>query len=70
MSASPGFLVAGSLLADVLDHDELATGEARGGAFFGFWSFALKLAAGAGPPIVGVVLGALGYVPNRRSRRR
>jgi GPH family glycoside/pentoside/hexuronide:cation symporter len=64
-----GFLVAGSLLADVLDHDELATGEARGGAFFGFWSFALKLAGGAGPPIVGAVLGALGYCRTCDRRR-
>ena len=40
---------------------------ARGGAFFGFWTFALKLAAGAGPPIVGAVLGALGYVAERRA---
>ncbi len=34
------------------------------GAFFGFWSFALELAAGTGPPVVGGVLGALGYTLN------
>jgi GPH family glycoside/pentoside/hexuronide:cation symporter len=57
-----GFLIASSLLADVLDHDELVTGDQRGGAFFGFWTFALKLANGLGPPIAGGLLGAAGYV--------
>jgi GPH family glycoside/pentoside/hexuronide:cation symporter len=60
-----GFIVAASLLADVLDHDELTTGEQRGGAFFGFWTFALKLAGGLGPPIVGGVLAWAGYVANQ-----
>jgi GPH family glycoside/pentoside/hexuronide:cation symporter len=60
-----GFILAGSLLADVLDHDELTTGEQRAGAFFGFWTFANKLASGFGPLVVGPVLGALGYVANQ-----
>jgi GPH family glycoside/pentoside/hexuronide:cation symporter len=60
-----GFIVAASLLADVLDHDELTTGEQRGGAFFGFWTFALKLASGLGPPIVGATLAWAGYVANQ-----
>jgi sugar (glycoside-pentoside-hexuronide) transporter len=60
-----GFVVAASLLADVLDHDELATGEQRGGSFFGFWTFATKVAGGIGPPVVGAVLAMAGYVPNQ-----
>jgi sugar (glycoside-pentoside-hexuronide) transporter len=60
-----GFIILASLLADVLDHDEWTTGLQRGGAFFGFWTLALKLSASVGPPIVGFWLGRLGYVPNQ-----
>ncbi len=65
-----GFVVAASLLADVLDHDELTTGEQRGGAFFGFWTFATKFASGVGPPLVGAVLWMAGYVPNQPQSER
>jgi GPH family glycoside/pentoside/hexuronide:cation symporter len=60
-----GFVVTASLLADVLDHDELTTGEQRGGAFFGFWTFATKFTSGFGPPLVGGALALVGYVPNQ-----
>lgn len=60
-----GFVITGSLLADVLDHDELTTGEQRGGAFFGFWTFANKFGAGVGPPVVGGILWLAGYLPNQ-----
>jgi glycoside/pentoside/hexuronide:cation symporter, GPH family len=63
-----GFIVLASLLADVLDHDEWVTGRRRGGAFFGFWALATKLSAGAGPPLVGLALGRLGYVPNQEQQ--
>ena len=32
-----GFLLVSSLLADILDMDELETGAQRAGAFLGFW---------------------------------
>lgn len=60
-----GFIVLASLLADVLDHDEWTTGEQRGGAFFGFWALATKLSASVGPPVVGSLLGWVGYAPNQ-----
>jgi GPH family glycoside/pentoside/hexuronide:cation symporter len=59
-----GFIVASSLLADILDHDEFTTGERRGGAFFGFWTFASKFGIGIAPPLVGGVLWWAGYMPN------
>jgi GPH family glycoside/pentoside/hexuronide:cation symporter len=64
-----GFIVVlTSLLADVLDHDEWATGQRRGGAFFGFWTLAIKVTAAVGPPIVGLCLGRLGYVANQATQ--
>jgi GPH family glycoside/pentoside/hexuronide:cation symporter len=59
-----GFVIVTSLLADVLDVDELETGEKRAGAFLGFWSVIVKAAQSVGPVIVGWALAVAGYVPN------
>ncbi len=59
-----GFINAFSLLADILDADELETGTQRGGAFFGFWTFSVKVAWAAGAVLVGWMLALVGYVPN------
>jgi GPH family glycoside/pentoside/hexuronide:cation symporter len=59
-----GFINAFSLLADILDADELETGTQRGGAFFGFWTFSVKVAWAAGAVLVGWTLALVGYVPN------
>jgi GPH family glycoside/pentoside/hexuronide:cation symporter len=54
-----------SMVADLIDHDEAATGMRREGAYFALWSFATK----AGNAITGFaalqVLDAVGYVPGR-----
>lgn len=59
-----GFINTTSLLADIVDVDELETGVPRAGAFFGFWTFAMKGAGAAGAVLVGWTLFIVGYVPN------
>ncbi len=59
-----GFMIVASLLADVLDADELDTGAQRAGAFLGFWTLVMKGAAAVGPLLVGWMLASVGYVPN------
>lgn len=73
-----GLLVAGSgiggvavlampyaMQADVIDHDELRTGERREGLYGGLWSIAEKTAAGLGLGLSMLTLDAVGYRPNQ-----
>ncbi len=53
-----------SIQADVIDYDELLTGERREGRYIGLWSIAKKLAAAIGVGVGLSVLGLAGYVPN------
>jgi glycoside/pentoside/hexuronide:cation symporter, GPH family len=53
-----------AITADIVDHDELETGQRREGAFFGFWTLAMKLSAALANGVVGVALELFGYVPN------
>ncbi|MFN8644604.1 MAG: MFS transporter, partial [Candidatus Binatia bacterium] len=62
-TASGSLTLAGSQAIDVVDVDELATGEQRAGAYFGIWAFGLKLAVAVGQFLAGVLLDAVGYVP-------
>lgn len=72
-----GLLVAGSgiggvatlaipyaMQADVIDHDEVTTGERREGLYGGLWSIAEKTAAGVGLGVSMLVLDGAGYQPN------
>jgi GPH family glycoside/pentoside/hexuronide:cation symporter len=52
-----------ALKADVIDRDELATGERKEGAYFAAWSFVSKLASGIMIGIVGLALDLSGFVP-------
>ncbi len=56
--------LAPSMQADVIDYDELVTGERRDGQFVGLWMVAEKLAAAIGVGLALPLLGAVGYVPN------
>jgi len=53
-----------SIQADVIDYDELLTGERRGGRYIGLWSIAKKLAAAVGVGAGLSILGLAGYIPN------
>jgi GPH family glycoside/pentoside/hexuronide:cation symporter len=55
-------LIPWSMLGDVIDEDELASGERRDGLYAGFFTFLRKLGGAAGVAVAGVVLDAAGFV--------
>jgi GPH family glycoside/pentoside/hexuronide:cation symporter len=59
-----GGMVSPSMLADVIDGDELKTGERKEGAYNAAWGFALKVANAAMILFASLVLQGLGFVPN------
>jgi GPH family glycoside/pentoside/hexuronide:cation symporter len=50
---------------DVVDFDELETGERREGAYFGIWTLGLKVMSACGILLSGGLLQVVGYVPDR-----
>lgn len=52
-----------AIQADVIDFDEMLTGERREGQYVGLWSIAKKLAAALGVGVGLAVLGSAGYEP-------
>jgi GPH family glycoside/pentoside/hexuronide:cation symporter len=53
-----------AIQADVIDYDELLTGERREGQYIGWWSISKKLAAALGIGAGLSILGMAGYTPN------
>lgn len=53
-----------SIQADVIDWDELQTGERKEGAYFAAWAFASKTAGALASSFVGLSLTQIGFVPN------
>ena len=53
-----------AIQADVIDYDELLTGERREGQYIGWWSISKKMAAAVGIGAGLAILGMAGYVPN------
>jgi Na+/melibiose symporter-like transporter len=51
-----------SLVADIVDYDELMTGEEKEGLYFGFWKMGTKLAQAFGLGVSGILLDAIGIV--------
>jgi Na+/melibiose symporter-like transporter len=59
--AAAGLVTAGSMMADVADEHELATGRRQEGLLFGAQSFAAKSASGIGHQIAGIGLDAIAF---------
>ena len=58
-----GQVMAPSIQTDVVDYDELQTGERKEGAYFAVRSFVLKASFGVGPAMLGFVLSSTGFEP-------
>ena len=56
--------IPSAIQADVIDYDELLTGERREGQYIGLWSIAKKFAAAVGVGVGLLILGLVGYTPN------
>jgi GPH family glycoside/pentoside/hexuronide:cation symporter len=56
--------IPSAMQADVIDYDELLSGERREGQYIGLWSISKKLAAALGVGMALSILGFIGYVPN------
>jgi GPH family glycoside/pentoside/hexuronide:cation symporter len=53
-----------SMLPDVIEYDELLTGERREGVFYGLWAFLSKFTGALGVAVAGWALAWFNYVPN------
>jgi GPH family glycoside/pentoside/hexuronide:cation symporter len=58
-----GAVVAPSIQADLIDWDELRTGERKEGAYFAVWSFVRKSVYGVTGALTGLMLMATGFTP-------
>ncbi len=60
-----GFLLVPAMQADVIDYDELYTGQRREAQFTAFWAMVPKLVAIPGAALPIALLAMIGYVPNQ-----
>ena len=56
--------IPSAIQADVIDYDELLTGQRREGRYIGLWSISKKFAAAVGIGAGLSILGMVGYTPN------
>lgn len=62
IGAAVAYLIPWSMLPDVIELDELQTGQRREGVFYGFFVFLQKMGLSIGLFVSGLVLEAAGYV--------
>ncbi len=62
-AAGCGSILSSSVLSDVIDYDELETGERREGAYFACWNFTIKFSVSFMALLIGVLLDLAGYIP-------
>ncbi len=63
-----GLVLPSSIQADVIDYDQLLTGQRREGRYIGLWSIAKKFSAALGIGIGLFLLGNAGYSPNMEQK--
>ena len=64
MGFSTNWIFPWAMVPDVVDFDQLETGEYRSGMFYGVWGFTFKLTNALAVAIAGWVLQLFGYIPN------
>ena len=64
-----GGAIGASMLADVIDYDELRSGQRKEGAYSAAWGFALKLSIGLVIVLTGFALHLSGFQPNVEQTR-
>ncbi len=69
MANGCGGAIGPSMLADVMDADELSSGERKEGAYFAAWGLALKAGLAFAVALSGVALDLAGFVPNVEQTR-
>jgi GPH family glycoside/pentoside/hexuronide:cation symporter len=62
IGVSVAYLIPWSMLPDVVEYDELQTGQRREGVYYGFFVFLQKLGLAVGLAISNLVLSSAGYV--------
>ena len=65
LAAGCGGTLSPSIQGDVIDYDEMVTGERKEGSYFAAWNFVYKGATGVMLLLTGFVLQFSGFVPNQ-----
>jgi GPH family glycoside/pentoside/hexuronide:cation symporter len=64
LAAGCGGTLSPSIQGDVIDYDEMVTGERKEGSYFAAWNFVYKGATGVMMLLTGFVLQFAGFAPN------